>query len=104
MSTHATLAIGVGGVAPTPPDLPRMGPFRYLRFHAGSFGIGFTDQELAAWAERLAQDAENGCESYAYFNNDAEGYAIRDAQRLCVMLRPLAVLPNESSQMHTAWR
>lgn len=99
-STHATLAIGVGGAAPTPPDLPRMGPFRYLRFHAGASGIGFTERELAEWAERLAQDAMDGYECHAYFNNDAEGYAIHDAQHLRTLLGTLPVPPGEAAQAH----
>ncbi|HEU5368235.1 MAG TPA: DUF72 domain-containing protein, partial [Ktedonobacterales bacterium] len=71
--------------------VPRIGPFSYLRFHAGASGIGFTDAELAFWAEWLAREAEAGCESYAYFNNDAEGHAIADARRLREMLGALAV-------------
>jgi uncharacterized protein YecE (DUF72 family) len=91
--TGATLAIGVGGPTPTPPDLLRMGTFRYVRFHSGASDIGFTDAELAVWAERLAQHAQDGYEGYAYFNNDAEGHAIVDAQRFHTLLGPLAVAP-----------
>ncbi len=87
---HAALAIGVGGAAPTPPSIPRIGPVRYLRFHAGASGIGFTDAELAVWADWLAREAEAGYESYVYFNNDAEGHAIADARRLRAMLGALA--------------
>lgn len=90
-AAQAALAIGVGGASPTPLHVPRIGPFSYLRFHAGASGIGFTDAELAFWAEWLAREAEAGCESYAYFNNDAEGHAIADARRLREMLGALAV-------------
>ncbi len=93
-SAHAALAIGIGGATPTPPDLARVGAFRYFRFHSGSSGIGFADAELAEWAERLTHAAQEGCEGYAYFNNDAEGHAIRDAERLRAMLGTLAVQPN----------
>jgi uncharacterized protein YecE (DUF72 family) len=92
-TAHATLAIGIGGASPTPPHIPFVGPIRYLRFHAGASSIGFTDAELAVWAERLACEAEAGYESYAYFNNDAEGQAIADARRLREMLGALAVQP-----------
>jgi uncharacterized protein YecE (DUF72 family) len=92
-TTHATLAIGIGGVSPTPPNIALIGSIRYLRFHAGASGVGFTDAELAVWAERLAREAEAGYESYAYFNNDAEGHAIADARRLREMLGALAVQP-----------
>jgi uncharacterized protein YecE (DUF72 family) len=90
-AAHAALAIGIGGDYPTPRGVPLIGPFCYLRFHAGAAGIGFTDAELAGWAERLAQVAEAGYESYAYFNNDAEGHAIADARRLRQMLGAWAV-------------
>lgn len=93
-ATHAALAIGVGGASPTPSHLPRIGPFAYLRFHAGGSGIGFTDAELAGWAQRLASEADAGCQSYVYFNNDAEGHAIADARHLRAMLGALAVQPS----------
>lgn len=89
-TAHAALAIGIGGDFPTPPHVPPIGSFQYLRFHAGASGIGFTRAELAPWAERLAQEAEAGREGYAYFNNDAEGHALADAQRLRAMLGALA--------------
>jgi uncharacterized protein YecE (DUF72 family) len=92
-TARAALAIGIGGASPTPPHVPQIGPFRYLRFHAGASGTGFTDAELAGWAKRLAREAEAGCEAYVYFNNDAEGHAVADAQRLRAMLLPLAVQP-----------
>lgn len=97
-SAHATLVLGIGGPTPAPPDLPGMGPFRYVRFHAGASGIGFTDAELGTWAKRLAQEAQEGYESYAYFNNDAEGHAIQDAQRLRALLRSLAEPPGSETR------
>lgn len=96
-AAHATLAVGIGGAFPTPPDLPRIGPFCYLRFHAGAFGVGFSEAELTVWAERLARDAAAGYEAYTYFNNDAEGHAIADAQRLRAMLGTLAVPPGKGT-------
>ena len=90
-AAQATLAFGIGGMTPTPLDVPWIGPFRYLRFHAGASGIGFTESELGWWADRLAREAEAGYEIYVYFNNDAEGYAVTDAQRLQTLLGPLAV-------------
>jgi uncharacterized protein YecE (DUF72 family) len=94
-AAHATLAIGIGGASPTPPQIPGIGPFRYLRFHAGAAGPGFTDAELAFWAEWLTREAKADGASYAYFNNDAEGHAIADARRLREMLGAVAVQPNE---------
>jgi uncharacterized protein YecE (DUF72 family) len=80
------LVIAIGGLCPTPLDAPEIGPFRYLRFHHGAHGIGLSDDELAFWAKRLSADAAEGRQAYVYFNNDAEGYAIRDALKLRELL------------------
>jgi len=86
------LVIAVGGALPTPLDVPSIGPFRYLRFHNGAHGIGFSDDELSFWANRLKVGAQD-CTTYAYFNNDPEGYAVKDALRLRELLGPAAVMP-----------
>ena len=76
------LVVAIGGPCPTPADVPAPGPFGYFRFHHGAHGIGLSDDELRGWAERIARAVAGGREIYAYFNNDAEGYAIRNALRL----------------------
>ena len=81
------LVTAVGGPHHTPLDLPPIGPFRYLRFHGGLYSVGYTDGELTFWAERIAGDIAAGRDVYAYFNNDPDGHAIRDAQRLRDLLR-----------------
>ena len=58
----------------------------YIRFHHGTHEVGFTAQHLAAWAKRIRSLVRKGVDVYAYFNNDAEGHAIRDAQRLRELL------------------
>ena len=58
--------------------------FAYIRFH-GSTGLYwscYSDEELAAWAKRLANLAENLKVIYVYFNNDAEAFAVRNATTL----------------------
>jgi uncharacterized protein YecE (DUF72 family) len=80
------LVIAIGGPCPTPLEAPLIGLFRYLRFHHGAYGIGLSDDELAFWAKRLSVDAAEGRQAYVYFNNDAEGYAVRDALRLRELL------------------
>jgi len=56
----------------------------YVRFHGpdarsrpyhGAYG----PERLAVWAERLGGLAADGCDSYAYFNNDWHANAVRDA-------------------------
>ncbi len=84
------LVVAVGGALSTPLDLALVGPFRYIRFHSGQHGIGLSAEELAYWSGRIAADATAGRDVYAYFNNDPEGYAVRDAAAL---LRLLAAGP-----------
>lgn len=81
------LVEAVGGSSPTPPDLPSIGPFGYIRFHSGAQGIGLSEAELAAWARRLVADDAAQREVFVYFNNDSEGYAIANAQRLQQLLK-----------------
>ena len=80
------LVVAVGGSHPSPRAAPAVGPFRYVRFHHGAHGIGFSDAELAPWVERLAADGATGQEVYVYFNNVPGGHAIADARRLREML------------------
>jgi len=42
---------------------------------------------LAEWAAWLAEQVRDGRRVFAYFNNDAEGHAVRNAQTLRRMLR-----------------
>jgi uncharacterized protein YecE (DUF72 family) len=60
------------------------GPFAYVRFHgsAGRYMGSYSSQRLAAWADRLAAWAAGGMAVWAYFNNDVDGHAVRDAARL----------------------
>lgn len=83
--------IAIGGPHPTPTDAEPVGPFRYLRFHHGQSGWGFTDNELRPWTDKLAQDAASERDAYVYFNNDPEGHAIDDATRLRDMLRATGI-------------
>ncbi len=58
--------------------------FAYIRFH-GSTGLYFScysDEQLADWAEKLANLAANLKEIYIYFNNDAEAFAVRNAKTI----------------------
>ena len=63
--------------------------FTYVRFHAGSRGErgNYSPAELDEWAERIRGWAQNG-DVYAYFNNDWEGFAVRNALGLKNRLGP----------------
>jgi uncharacterized protein YecE (DUF72 family) len=49
----------------------------FLRFHAGSDGGNYTEEELERWARRIEEWRERA-DVYAYFNNDWEGHALRN--------------------------
>jgi uncharacterized protein YecE (DUF72 family) len=61
-----------------------VGPFVYVRFHGttGKYAGGYGARALASWASWLVAQANAGLDVYAYFNNDIEGHAVRDAVRL----------------------
>jgi uncharacterized protein YecE (DUF72 family) len=52
----------------------------FLRFHHGARGRrgNYSDRELDAWAQRVAELRERAA-VWAYFNNDWEGFAVRNA-------------------------
>lgn len=62
------------------------GGWTYLRFHQGRrTGPGYDRSKLRRFADRLAgMDAQ---EAWAFFNNDSEGAALRDAVTLTELLR-----------------
>lgn len=59
-------------------------PFAYLRFHGpgAMFASSYSDVQLREWGQRIGAWLAEGLDVYAYFNNDAEGCAVRNALRL----------------------
>jgi uncharacterized protein YecE (DUF72 family) len=85
-SCGVALCVPVGGAVQ--PDLVTTAGFTYVRMHAGRAPGGrFEDEELAGWAGRARALARSGKDVYVYFNNDREGHAPRDAERLRHLLR-----------------
>jgi uncharacterized protein YecE (DUF72 family) len=66
-------------------------PWRYVRFHYGARGRrgNYSDAELARWAQRLHEWRRHG-PVFAYFNNDWEAFAPRNALALRAELDRLA--------------
>jgi uncharacterized protein YecE (DUF72 family) len=62
-------------------------PFTYVRFHYGSRGRrgNYSEAELREWADRFAAWGSE-VEIFAYFNNDWEVFAVRNALRLIELL------------------
>jgi uncharacterized protein YecE (DUF72 family) len=72
------LCIPVGGGLH--PDRITTASFTYLRMHRGQESRGgFTPDELRTWAQQVRALRKSGKEVYVYFNNDWEGFAVRDA-------------------------
>jgi len=63
-------------------------PFVYLRLHGSSsrYGSKYTEEELQYWGRRIQDFLAQGLGVYAYFNNDAFGYAVANALRLKAIL------------------
>jgi len=65
--------------------------FAYIRFH-GSTGLYFScysDGELEEWVRSISGLAKDLDTVYIYFNNDAEGFAIKNAQTMAECLQSL---------------
>jgi uncharacterized protein YecE (DUF72 family) len=74
-----------GAPGPDRPE-PAVG-FSFVRFHHGRRGRrgNYSAAELADWSQTLRAWAKHG-DVYAYFNNDWEGFAPRNASRLRELL------------------
>jgi uncharacterized protein YecE (DUF72 family) len=59
-------------------------PFVYLRFHGPGalYASAYEEAHLRAMAEKIRRWRDEGLDVYAYFNNDAHGYAVENARRL----------------------
>lgn len=79
------LCIPIGGGVH--PDRITTASFTYIRMHRGQEPRGgFTADELQTWAAQVRALESVGKEVYVYFNNDWEGFAIRDAVALKQLL------------------
>jgi len=81
------------------PDYPRRdlvtADFAYFRYHGREqlFASNYSDAELKKEARLISEIADQGTDVYAYFNNDALGYATSNALHLmkcCQKMRPPA--------------
>ncbi|MFQ5963028.1 MAG: DUF72 domain-containing protein [Candidatus Scalinduaceae bacterium] len=63
--------------------------FVYMRFHGTEslYGGKYSKSELVRWRDMIKEFAKKGLDVYAYFNNDAYGYAIENALELKRMLK-----------------
>ena len=69
-----------------PQSLEITADFTYVRFHHGPHAVGYATRTLEGWAERIHGWCSQGLDVYAYFNNDADAWAIRNARTLRTLL------------------
>ena len=67
--------------------------FAYIRFHGSDsmYGGSYSEEQLANWAGRIQELPEDVRDAYIYFNNDAEGHAVANANTMIFLLTPFAV-------------
>lgn len=65
-------------------------PFAYVRLHGPDehhlYRGSYSEESLAWWAERIREWEHQGTEVFAYFNNDFDANAVRNARTLRAML------------------
>jgi uncharacterized protein YecE (DUF72 family) len=81
-------AHGVALVVGDHPERPfqtteRTADWSFVRFHYGHRGRrgNYSDREIAEWARRIRRWSRDG-DVYAYFNNDWEAFAVKNAEQL----------------------
>jgi uncharacterized protein YecE (DUF72 family) len=87
---HAAYCVMSG--AHLPCVLRATAPFVYLRLHGPDnehlYGGSYSDGDLRWWAERIREWRTGGLDVYAYFNNDGDANAVRNATSLLTLLGP----------------
>ena len=54
----------------------------YLRFHGDHYSGSYSPQALKSQAKWIRRQLSDGADVFAYFNNDAQGYAVENAVEL----------------------
>jgi uncharacterized protein YecE (DUF72 family) len=66
--------------------------FVYIRLHGPDadhlYAGSYSDADLGWWADRIREWVGAGRDVYAYFNNDGDGHAVRNAETLRHLLEP----------------
>ena len=64
-----------------PPIQKITSDFIYLRFHGGDilYGSNYSDKELKQWAGNIQSWRKKDKTAFVYFNNDAYGFAVKNA-------------------------
>jgi uncharacterized protein YecE (DUF72 family) len=73
-----------------PTQIRRTADFSYIRMHGPgrAYSSLYSEDEIVWWAENIEEMLSRGCQRvYIYFNNDFEGFAIQNANRLKELLK-----------------
>ena len=78
------VALVIGDTPHWPTHIAVTADFVYLRFHGPErrYGSDYSDDALRVWAERIARWRAEGRDVFAYFNNDEQAFAVKNALRL----------------------
>jgi uncharacterized protein YecE (DUF72 family) len=89
LERHGTAYCVTSG-AGLPCVLRATAPFVYVRLHGPDhnhlYGGSYPDDDLRWWANRIHEWDSAGLDVYAYFNNDGDGNAVRNASTLSSLL------------------
>jgi uncharacterized protein YecE (DUF72 family) len=77
---------GVALCIPDHPQIPKSfditSDFTYVRMHFPTHGLDYGEDQLKLWADRIRDWYRRGLDVFVYFNNDEQGYAIKNATTL----------------------
>ena len=78
------VALVIGDTPRWPTHIAVTGDLVYLRFHGPErlYASNYSDDVLREWAERIEAWRGEGRDVFAYFNNDEQGFAVKNALRL----------------------
>jgi uncharacterized protein YecE (DUF72 family) len=85
LERHGAAYVVMSG-ARLPCVLRATAPFVYVRMHGPDpdhlYAGSYADADLEWWAQRVGEWTGSGRDVFFYFNNDAYGHAVRNAERL----------------------
>jgi uncharacterized protein YecE (DUF72 family) len=78
------IALVIGDTPRWPTHVGVTADFVYLRFHGPErlYASNYSDDVLREWAQRIRAWRGEGRDVFAYFNNDEQGFAVKNALRL----------------------
>jgi uncharacterized protein YecE (DUF72 family) len=77
----------------------RTADWGYVRFHEGRANAWprYGRRSLETWAERIATSWAADADVYAYFNNDPNGAAVKDAAAFAAAARARGLRPTRTA-------